>query len=870
MTRVPRIPLLTRLSRAASRLRSEAGITMVEMLIATAVFAVIAAPLATVLTSSINSHRDSRQKTLAQQIALDEIEKIREMDYEDVGVEGGNPPGELKPSDSIQDLYPTIVGLRGTITRAVAYVDDPTPTSYATQANYKQVTISIFRASDSKLLTREVTNIAPPERAPFGGINNAIINVNVVDYGDNTPVSGALVNLTGGPAGFSARSDTTDSAGLVTFAALTPNGTSDYYDIAVSKSGYVTLKDDLSPAAVAHTQVAPSQTFNTAIRVYRPATINVILHNFDGSSYTGTGTVTVSSSRGSETFDYEGSPLEITSVNGEQVVPSLQYTVSAQTTAGIPSPAVTQYVPDDYPNDLSTDFTVTFPQIGTIVTTVTWGGNPVSGATVSLTGGPQSLSVTGTTDSSGQVTFLNVPVGAGYNVSATHSGQSAGPAEATVDPGETTSVSLALPLATLTVTATWAGSNVDAASITLSGGPMTISASGTTNSSGQVAFANVPAGPGYTITATKSGQTATLTNQTVNAPTSGITIALPTGSVAVTVMWGGSPASNASVTLSGGPMSISSSGTTNSSGQVTFTNVPAGTGYTVSATKSGQTATATNQSVTGGSTTNVSLALSTGTLTVTVTWPTATVSGATVTLSGGPNSISPVSATTNSSGVATFTNAPVGSGYTITAVKGSSGTTTLTNQSVASPSSSVSMSLPTATLDVTVTWPTATVADATVTLSGGPMSLSPISATSDSSGIATFTNVPVGSGYTITAVKGSSGTTTLTNQSVSAPTTNRSISLPTGTLNVNVKRSGSNVSGATVTLTLGPMSISVSGTTNFSGNVSFTNVPVGSGYTVKAYKCSFSSSRSVSNTAVTVNAGSNSLNLSLSGSTCPI
>ncbi len=277
----------------------------------------------------------------------------------------------------------------------------------------------------------------------------------------------------------------------------------------------------------------------------------------------------MSSSRGSQTFAYSGSPLTITSVNSEQVVPSLQYTVSALTTGGIPSPAVTQYVPDDYPTDLSTDFVLTFPQVGTVLATVTWGGTAVSGATVVLIGGPQSISYTGTTNGSGQVTFNNVPEGVAYNVTATKSGQSAGPSEITVTAGQTTPVALALPTASLTVTATWGGANVNAASITLSGGPMSISATGSTNASGQLVFANVPAGSGYTIAATKSGQTRHADEpdgqRTDNEPSRST---LPTGSVAVTVTWGGSPANNATVTLTGGPMSVNTSLTTNSSGQV--------------------------------------------------------------------------------------------------------------------------------------------------------------------------------------------------------------------------------------------------------------------------------------------------------------
>ncbi len=61
--------------------------------------------------------------------------------------------------------------------------------------------------------------------------------------------------------------------------------------------------------------------------------------------------------------------------------------------------------------------------------------------------------------------------------------------------------------------------------------------------------------------------------------------------------------------------------------------------------------------------------------------------------------------------------------------------------------------MPTLSLVATITWAGANVSGATVTLSGGPLSLSPMSATTSGSGQVTFTNVPAGSGYTLTASK---------------------------------------------------------------------------------------------------------------------
>ena len=64
----------------------------------------------------------------------------------------------------------------------ISYINDPTPTSYATAANYKRITVTVTRNLDSKQLIRSVTYVAPSTRAPYGGINNAIINATVTDY----------------------------------------------------------------------------------------------------------------------------------------------------------------------------------------------------------------------------------------------------------------------------------------------------------------------------------------------------------------------------------------------------------------------------------------------------------------------------------------------------------------------------------------------------------------------------------------------------------------------------------------------------------------------------------------------------------------
>ena len=292
------------------RLRDQHGFTLIEAVLAMTLFAIVSTSLTGLLTSSVNAHGVARSKTLAEQVVNDQIEWIRQQDYyNSVGLVSGNPPGTISPT-GLKNVSGTITltGLKAIMTTQISLVNDPTPSSFATSANYKKVTVTLVRASDSKLLARQVTYIAPPGQAPFAGINLAIVNATVIDMGGAAPpLPGVGVLLATGPS--SPRNDVTDNAGNSVFPALTANPTSGpqaYYDLFLTPpSGYTVLKDDdvsLSPTATsAHVQLAPGQTWVTSLRVYRGCTINVQLTDAaTGLPYTGTANVTVQSSRGSQ------------------------------------------------------------------------------------------------------------------------------------------------------------------------------------------------------------------------------------------------------------------------------------------------------------------------------------------------------------------------------------------------------------------------------------------------------------------------------------------------------------------------------------------------------------------------------------------
>ena len=325
----------------------------------------------------------------------------------------------------------------------------------------------------------------------------------------------------------------------------------------------------------------------------------------------------------------------------------------------------------------------------------------------------------------------------------------------------------------------------------------------------------------------------------------------PLGSISATVTSNGGPVVGATVTVTGGPRSIPTrTATTNASGIASFSGLPAGSGYTVTAAKGGQSAPNQSVSVSGGSTTNLTFDFPVGSLKAVVTWATVNVVGATVTLTGGPTGVS-LSGTSDVNGEVLFSNIPAGSGYTMNAVKsGQTGTASPTV--VGATTTTVPIAMPTVSLLATVTWVGANVTGAQVTLSGGPMSLSPISATTTGCGQVTFSNVPAGGGYTLAATKNGQ-TTTLTSQTfTTSPTTSVGIALPTGTIAVNAATwAGQPAGSATVTISGGPNSpTTYTGTTNASGVVSIV-VPA----TTSTYPYTVSAAKNTGTGSATVTSG---------------
>ena len=454
--------------RLRAHARAESGVLLIEALIAISIFALVATGLVNVLVSSTNATTRVKQQTLAEQGVMNQIEKIRALDYNAVGTVNGCVPGSLNASTAFTGLNNENLGVPATLNTSVAYAGANVPGSAGTGADYKQVSVWITRNQDSKVLAQATTDLAPKN---LPSQTSGTIKAVVSDYGAaGSPLQGVQVQVADGPSGTA--SCTSDSSGSVTFPGLIPNpttGSQSYYDLTLTPpAGYQVLSDDVPgtpppcgpPASPACVQLSPTQFWSTTLSVYKSATIIVDLLNPDGSQYSGPATVTVTSNDArtagiSKGFSYTGTPLSITNVvpADSGLVPG-QYSLQVSR-FGYQTVSDTGTVPAGYPTTLTSTFNETMTPVtanGELDVTVT-AKKPATGATYTCTNATVKLTdpnnvTTQTTTSSGMAKFLALVPGGPYSVLATSGVKSGSASNITVNTGPTTTP-LTIPIGTV-------------------------------------------------------------------------------------------------------------------------------------------------------------------------------------------------------------------------------------------------------------------------------------------------------------------------------------------------------------------------------------------------------------------------------------
>ncbi|PIR88088.1 MAG: hypothetical protein COU10_01155 [Candidatus Harrisonbacteria bacterium CG10_big_fil_rev_8_21_14_0_10_45_28] len=260
------------------------GFSLIEVLIAMSVFLVISFGIYFSFANVLEVVQRTEDKTLARALLDREIENLRSLAYEEIGVEGGYPAGILPASREL--IYEN---KQFTINAYVRNVDDPfdgvtggSPNDTA-PADYKVVELQISCANCLNFISTGITTWVGPEGLETAS-NNGSLFIHVFDA-NGVVVAGASVVVVNNALNPTITIyDSTDNQGNLKLVDVPPsiNG----YEIYVSKSGYSSAQtyepgEASNPNPVLpHATVATQNVTELSLAIDKVSTVNVRTQDF--------------------------------------------------------------------------------------------------------------------------------------------------------------------------------------------------------------------------------------------------------------------------------------------------------------------------------------------------------------------------------------------------------------------------------------------------------------------------------------------------------------------------------------------------------------------------------------------------------------
>jgi prepilin-type N-terminal cleavage/methylation domain-containing protein len=261
-------------------MKSKRGFSLVETVVATAIFVIIAMAIYQGFLSTNQLISASRDKIAATDLMNSEFELIRNMPFGSVGLIGGIPVGPLSATSTmIKD------GRTFEVSRVIRNIDDPFDGTIGgdpndlSPADYKIVQIDI-KCLDCKhpLSLSAISNIAPKNLETSS--ENGALFVRILDAA-GLPVAGANVEVQNSGLGININ-ETTNNSGLLQIVDAPPSENG--YRISVSKNGYSSDRT-YSPSVDNPNPVKPDATVllqqltQVSFLIDKTSTINVFSKN---------------------------------------------------------------------------------------------------------------------------------------------------------------------------------------------------------------------------------------------------------------------------------------------------------------------------------------------------------------------------------------------------------------------------------------------------------------------------------------------------------------------------------------------------------------------------------------------------------------
>lgn len=219
--------------------KSQKGLSLVELMIALIIltFAVLSLmPLFEYMTKAASNNRFQSE---AAELAASELDRIRSLPYDSIGIAGGNPSGPLSASE------PYVVnGTRYEVQRNIWWEDDPSDNNPTDAAPYDYKKIQIRVKALSAVSKNQQTVTVYTKICREGGqvlLNGGGLNVLAVRSDGTTPVKDVSIDL--GSANLS-----TDGEGHALFLGVDPPGD---YQLRVNDPGPMIVQPNLKIQNVA-------------------------------------------------------------------------------------------------------------------------------------------------------------------------------------------------------------------------------------------------------------------------------------------------------------------------------------------------------------------------------------------------------------------------------------------------------------------------------------------------------------------------------------------------------------------------------------------------------------------------------------------